>query len=210
MTRALNHRMLLPFAALLVATLAACASPVAPGGAPPSGIAADGEVLGQGTVLQIGDAAPQFCLGAMADSYPPQCTGPEIVGWDWADVQGSEASGDVTWGSYAVQGTWDGTRFTVTAPPILLALYDPIRVVDPKRDPANPGTTSEQKLHTIQDELSAIPLGTNSLQPLMTWIENGYLFVTYIYDDGDIQRYLENKYGADVVLVRPALRLIGN
>lgn len=202
--------MLLPFAVLLVATLSACASPVAPGGAPPSGIAADGEVIGQGTVLQLADAAPQFCLGAIAESYPPQCSGPEVVGWDWEAIQGSELSGDVTWGSYAVQGTWDGTRFTVTAPPILLALYDPIRIDDPQRDPANAGTTSEQKLRTIQDELSAGPLRTNSLQPLMTWIENGYLFVTYIYDDGDIQRYLENKYGADVVLVRPALRVIGN
>ena len=42
----------------------------------------DGEVVGTGTVLDVaGDVT--LCLGPIAESYPPQCTGPEIVGWNW-------------------------------------------------------------------------------------------------------------------------------
>lgn len=185
-----------------VALLGACSTPARPGAQPPAGIPAPGEVLGQGTVIQIGDSAPQFCLGPVAESYPPQCSGPAIAGWDWRGLQGVETSGDVTWGGYAVQGTWDGTRFTVTSPPMWLALYDPIRIVDPQREPENAGMTTQRRLLAIQDELAT----AGEVQPLMSWIENGYLFATYVYDDGDIQRHLDATYGADVVLVRPALR----
>ena len=80
--------------------------PDSPGSVPaPAGaIAAPGQVVGQGTVLQKDDEAPQFCLGAVAESYPPQCTGPEIVGWDWDAVDGEETASGVTWGAYAVTG----------------------------------------------------------------------------------------------------------
>ncbi len=193
---------IIPVAIVSVASLGACATPVAPGGAPPPGVAAIGEVLGQGTVLQISDAAPQFCLGPVAESSPPQCSGPEIVGWDWDGLQGVETSGNVTWGGYAVQGTWDGTRFTVTSQPMWLALYDPVGIVDPKLKPENAGKTSDQILLTIQEKLNS----QGALRPLMSWIENGYLVATYLYDDGDIQRHVDDTYGADVVLVRPALR----
>lgn len=70
--------------------------------ASPAAIAADGEVLGQGTVLQL---------------------------------DGEETASGVTWGTYAVQGTWDGEQFTVTRPPIMLAVYDSMVVSDPYRDP---------------------------------------------------------------------------
>jgi hypothetical protein len=206
MTRAFSIRILASVAILGIAALTACATPAAPGGKPPAGIAAPGEVLGQGTVLQIGEALPQFCLGPIAESYPPQCSGPDVVGWDWAGLQGSETSGDVTWGGYAVQGTWDGTVFTVTAPPMWLALYDPIHFVDPKLQPENAGATSEDRLREIQDEL----FRNDGLQPLTSSIENGYLFVTFLYDDGDIQRHLDDLYSGDVVEVRSAFRDVSN
>src|SRR5690554_552751 len=122
-------------------------------GVPPAAIAADGDVLGQGTVLQLEGEAASLCLGAVAESYPPQCAGPEIVGWDWAAVDGEESANSVTWGTYAVQGTWDGERFTVTEPPIMLALYDAMSIPDPLRDPANAGETPEAELMAIQEEL---------------------------------------------------------
>jgi hypothetical protein len=37
------------------------------------------------TVLQEGDGPPELCLGGVAESFPPQCGGPEIAGWDWED-----------------------------------------------------------------------------------------------------------------------------
>lgn len=75
------------------------------------------------TVLDDGDG-PEMCLGAVAESYPPQCGGPRLEGFDFGDV-GAETASGVTWGSYALVGTFDGTTFTVTdATPA--ALYDPM------------------------------------------------------------------------------------
>lgn len=172
--------------------------------APPSTIAADGEVLGQGTVLQVAGNPAELCLGAVAESYPPQCSGPEIVGWDWDSVDGEETASEVTWGTYAVQGTWDGERLTVTQPPIMLALYDAMVTPDPRRDPANAGTSSEAELLDIQNEVHE--LGTVEL--LSSGIENGYLFVSVLHDDGQVQRYFDELYGTDVVVVESALRPI--
>jgi hypothetical protein len=82
-----------------IALLAGCAGPPAvtpgsDGGATSDigvAIAAPGEVAGQGTVIQVGDTAPHLCLGPVAESYPPQCSGPEITGWDWDAVEGVES-----------------------------------------------------------------------------------------------------------------------
>lgn len=68
-------------------------------------------------VLESPDHGPQLCLGGVADSYPPQCGGPDVVGWDWDEVDGEEAESGTTWGEYAVVGTWDGERLTLTEPP---------------------------------------------------------------------------------------------
>src|SRR4051812_24259987 len=133
-------RIVLPLLAAAV-LLTGCAAPAVTPGAGGDGsasdtsdvgvaIAAPGEVFGQGTVIQTGDAAPQLCLGAVAESYPPQCSGPEISGWDWETIDGEESSGDVTWGAYAVTGGWDGTTFSFTSG-VMLALYDPMPFVDP-------------------------------------------------------------------------------
>ncbi|MHA6694523.1 hypothetical protein [Homoserinimonas sp. A520] len=169
---------------------------------PRAAIPAAGEVLGQGTVLQLDGGPVEFCLGAVAESYPPQCSGPELIGWDWASVDGEEAASSVTWGTYAVQGTWDGERMTVTQPPIMLALYDPMAVPDPLRDPANAGETPEAELMAIQDELHE--LGTVDL--LASGAQNGYLFVSVVYDDGQIQEYYDELYGEGVVVVESVLR----
>jgi hypothetical protein len=188
--------------------LAGCGQPISGGGIdinppmPPATIPAAGEVLGQGTVLQLDGEPAEFCLGAVAESYPPQCSGPEIVGWDWATVDGAESASSVTWGTYAVQGTWDGERMTVTQPPIMLALYDPMMVPDPFRDPANAGDTAEAELLRIQAEVHEL----DSLNSLYSGVENGYLFVSVIYDDGQVQDYFDELYGPDVVVVESALR----
>ncbi len=92
----------------------------------------DGEVVGVGTVMDLGQGDdPQLCLGAIAESYPPQCSGIPITNWDWAPVKDtSEASGTTRWGSYAVTGTYDGETFTVTQEPVSSALYDPAAPTD--------------------------------------------------------------------------------
>jgi hypothetical protein len=105
-----------------------------PGTMPTSVPPPEGEVVGVGTVMDTGDeTGPELCLGAVAESYPPQCSGVPLVDWDWATVGRTyERSGDVRWGSYAVQGRYDGTTMTVTQDPVTSALYDaPAPAEDP-------------------------------------------------------------------------------
>jgi hypothetical protein len=68
-------------------------------------------------VLQSPEHGPQLCR-EVATSYPPQCGGPDVFGWDWDAVEGEKAASGTTWGSYRVVGTWDPNRraLTTTAP----------------------------------------------------------------------------------------------
>jgi hypothetical protein len=77
---------------------------------------------GVGTVLEstgvVGTAhGAQLCLGIVLASYPPQCGGPDIAGWDWSAAEGEQSAGGTTWGRYVVTGTFDGSTLTVTWPP---------------------------------------------------------------------------------------------
>jgi hypothetical protein len=69
------------------------------------------------TVLESPAHGPQLCIGGVADSYPPQCGGPDVVGWDWAEVDGAQSASGTTWGDFTVVGTWDGAALTLTEPP---------------------------------------------------------------------------------------------
>jgi hypothetical protein len=66
------------------------------------------------TVLDDGDGA-ELCVGAVASSLPPQCGGPALVGWDWAEHDGDfEEANGVRWGSFLVTGTYDATADAFT------------------------------------------------------------------------------------------------
>lgn len=211
MTGHRRHLLALALGAASVLALSACATPFAapaasdapPGHslgslwpAPP-----EGEVVAQGTVMDVaGDV--ELCLGAVADSYPPQCKGVPVTNWSWAGLEGSETSGDTTWGAYAVQGTYDGAGFTVTEPPIMLALYDPMAVPDPTG--GKRGAGNEAALARIQDDLPAI-LGDAYLS---SGPQNGWLLVDVVWDDGTWQHAANDDYGTGVVLIRSALRTV--
>lgn len=106
-------------AALLLPALAAvgCGSGEEGTGAPPAVTMPriDPEELleGNGTVLDDG-SGPELCLGGVAESYPPQCGGIPLAGWDWDAVDGEESASGTTWGDFHVVGTYDGETFTVT------------------------------------------------------------------------------------------------
>ena len=82
-----------------------------------SGAAPDQRHTVSATVLESPQHGPQLCLGGVAESYPPQCSGPDVVGWRWDEVDGEEAAGGTTWGDFSVVGTWDGDQLTLTQPP---------------------------------------------------------------------------------------------
>lgn len=76
-----------------------------------------GQVYGTfGTILQEPGGDPMLCVGGVAESYPPQCGGPVLVGLDWSDVTDREEASGVTWGTGWAVGTYDGTQVTLTRP----------------------------------------------------------------------------------------------
>lgn len=162
------------------------------------------EVVGAGTVMDV-DGRIELCLGAVAESYPPQCRGVPLQGWSWEGIEGVESSGDVRWGAYAVTGAFDGETFTVTAPAMLLALYDPPPAPDPSE--GRTGETPEARLLAIQ---SLLPerLGDDGSFYLGSYPERGHLWVDVLWDDGTLQGAADDEFGADVVYLRSALRVI--
>ncbi|MGH2635770.1 MAG: hypothetical protein ACRDHU_06470 [Actinomycetota bacterium] len=93
---------------LSLAALAGCADPASdPGaGGDPQRYQTDG------TVLESSDHGPELCF-AVAESYPPQCSGIPLIDWDWGLVEGEESASGTTWGDFHVEGTYDGTSITV-------------------------------------------------------------------------------------------------
>ncbi|GAA4764916.1 hypothetical protein [Microbacterium gilvum] len=71
------------------------------------------------TVIDDGDGAV-LCTGGVAESLPPSCSGPLLVGWDWSSLEGDfeEASG-VRWGDFVVAGVYDPQEETIVASSIV-------------------------------------------------------------------------------------------
>ncbi|WP_144796435.1 hypothetical protein [Microbacterium paludicola] len=201
-------------AALLGGMLALAGCAASPGSAPPSSSDApagqslgslapappEAEVVGEGTVIDV-DGTVEVCLGPVAESYPPQCSGLPLRGWAWDDADGAKSSGSVRWGQYALTGTYDGSALTLTGAPVPLALYDPPARTDPTG--GEPGSTPESELTVIQDEL---PDRLGSTGYLASYPEDGRVWVDVLWDDGTLQRAADDDYGAGVVIVRSALR----
>lgn len=113
---------------LVVAPLGACGGPAGPTttrsqpsqpSAPLSGSPEPStEVWTVATVLQRDPSSPPELCSFVAQSFPPQCSGPRIVGWDWSDVTDETRASGVTWVDRTyVTGTYDGETFTLTRPP---------------------------------------------------------------------------------------------
>ena len=193
--------------ALSVTALAACGTEgdtkaVDPAGSgEPSSSAAptpvpDGPVRTNGliTVLDPGDG-PQLCLGAVAESYPPQCGGPAVADFDWGDVGFEEASG-VTWGSYALTGTYDGTTFTATDA-IPAALYD--AMAEPQDDPLgaacdDPTTTDTSK--ATPEDMDATLAAASALDGYATaWLSGNTINVAVTGDAEAAEARLRQTWG---------------
>ncbi|WP_232678926.1 hypothetical protein [Nocardioides sp. R-C-SC26] len=73
------------------------------------------------TVIDGGDGA-QLCLGGVATSLPPQCGGPRLIGWDWAEHAGDfEEAAATRWGVFVVTGRYDGAAATFTPSEVVSA-----------------------------------------------------------------------------------------
>ena len=60
------------------------------------------------------DGTAELCLGAVAESYPPQCSGPELIDWEWEDQDPGAYTqeGEVRWGEFVVDGVYDPQQDT--------------------------------------------------------------------------------------------------
>ncbi|MFC3689943.1 hypothetical protein [Aquipuribacter hungaricus] len=123
-------------AALLVVALAGCGQALPDGGAAgssgtgvapvtaaPAGAGSDlvpegydGAFVTEGLVLDEPGVGPQLCVDVVLESNPPQCGGPDLVGWDWDAVpaRSYETGSGVRFGTYRLTGTFDGDRLTLT------------------------------------------------------------------------------------------------
>ncbi|WP_143738241.1 hypothetical protein [Microbacterium esteraromaticum] len=104
-------------AAIGVLVLAGCASaPAGEAGSQAPQLSPASLVMTPGAVTVLDDGTgAELCLGMMAMSYPPQCGGASVVGWDWDDWTGSftEAAG-VRWGMFTLTGEYDAEAFEFT------------------------------------------------------------------------------------------------
>jgi len=156
----------------------------------------DGPVRTSGlvTVLDPG-TGPQLCLGAIAESYPPQCSGSPIVDFPWGDAGFEEASG-VKWGMYAVSGTFDGTTFTATEA-IPAMLYDPMETPVPEP----PGPACESPATTDAEKISpeAMDATVNAASALpgyaTTWLSGNTINVAVIKDAAGAEETLRETWG---------------
>lgn len=165
--------------------------------------AASGTVTGQGTVIQTPGGVPELCLGAVMESYPPQCHGVPLAGWDWETTgphEEADLDGQVTrWGTYAVTGGFDGSTMTVTDS-VPLALYDTVAEPSP-RPMAPPDLTA--------DQWSDVESGMRLVPGLLTSVREGDigpLYAQVVHDDGTIQAWADAMFGAATVVVTSALR----
>lgn len=203
-------------AASVVLVLAACGSPAsgpgatgpgstAPTMAPPliAVPAADHPVTGVGLVIQKPGSPPELCLGPVAESWPPQCEGLPLSGWDWAQhepEQQTDAGAPVTrWGSYAVTGTFDGLTLTVTGA-VPLALYDTFALPTPTPTPV-PELTQTQWAAVVQGVRAAPGLLTVDRPN-----DTGPVQVSVVHDDGPVQAWADTSFGVGAVVVTSALR----
>ncbi len=198
-------------ALLLVLPLAACSAEDDPRAVDPAGSGEpsagapsdaapapvpDGKVRTSGlvTVLDPG-TGPELCLGAVAESYPPQCGGPALEGFEWGDVGLEEASG-VKWGSYALTGTFDGTTFTVTDA-IPAALYDVM--AEPQDEPLGaacdtPATTDSSR--TTPEDMDATLAAASALPGYATtWLTGDTINVAVTENEAGAESTLRRTWG---------------
>jgi hypothetical protein len=157
--------------------------------------AADGPVTGLGLVLDNGK--PGFCLGPVAESYPPQCTGLAMTGWDWSEHRGAfdDANG-VRFGSFAVTGTFDGETLDAQSA-VSGAVYDPMPWPQPTSSAAENHTQAQ--LDAIAEQLVDLP------GALSTTTGDNLVVVDVIHDDGSLQAWADSRFGDGLVFVHPML-----
>ncbi|GAB3229355.1 hypothetical protein GCM10027447_22550 [Glycomyces halotolerans] len=122
----------------------------------------DGDVVYQGalTVIETPDHGPQL-TAAVAQSYPPQGGGMDVVGWDWDAVAHESAQG-TSWGHYIVTGTYDGEAFVLTEDPVPtdeidMSDYPHLQHTEPEVDEPAERLSHEELQGVVEDLAERFP-----------------------------------------------------
>ena len=159
---------------------------------------ADGEVRTASlvTVLDEGDG-PRLCLGPVAQSLPPQCSGLPVTGWDWATHPEHEEAAGVKWGSFVVTGTFDGTALAATGA-IPAALYD-AAAEEPEEPLGTPCKGPVEVTDAAKATPEALDATMNSAATLpdlaMTWLDGGTINVAVTDDVAGAETKLRETWG---------------
>ena len=176
----------------VLAPLTACSTEAEMKGVDPSGSGDPAAAAPSGT--GVGDG-PEMCLGGVAESYPPQCGGAALADFEWGDVGFEEASG-VTWGSYALTGTYDGTTFTVTDA-IPAALYD--AMAEPEQDPlgaaCDDATTTDTSKATPEDMDATLAAASALPTYASAWLTGNTISVAVTGDAEGAEAELRRTWG---------------
>jgi hypothetical protein len=158
------------------------------------------ELTASATVLGHEDGtSPVLCLGLVLESSPPLCSGPNVVGWDWANlVDAQRASGSI-WGTYEVTGTWDGTALTLTSLP-RPTRHESAGIADFEDGgaAATPALTAAIAHYRAESQSDTDILGVEEA--------GGSALVTVVFDDGAMQKDADALYGERVVVINSALK----
>lgn len=164
---------------------------------------------GTGMVHEDGDAGPQLCFSSM-DSYPPQCgDGVALAGWDWSEATGYESANGVRWGSYEIEGAWDGETLTVERfgapgdagagmPP-----HDPDRFATSCEEPEGGwASQADPERMDIEDERAMKEYAQSQPEYSASWVDNA--------TDPDFDRDRPNEGGPDPRSVVTNVRFTGD
>lgn len=192
----MKERLATGFVTGVVLALTGCASsPAAQDPAPD----ATPELTASATVLGREDGTPPvLCLGLVLESFPPLCSGPTVLGWDWSNVVDAQRASDSIWGTYDVTGTWDGTSLTLTSMPKPAEPESPGTAdVEDGGAAATPAATAAIAHYRAESQTDADILGVQEA--------GGSALVTVVFDDGSMQKDADALYGRGVVVITSAL-----
>ena len=153
------------------------------------------------TVIDAG--RPVLCVGGVAESFPPQCSGPVLLDWDWAGARGMfEKANGVRWGDFAVTGSFDGESLRVTEA-IPAALYDAPPLPEPTPGAAGAGLPEAELQRIQEDAYQQLPGAVSAGST------DGVVDIAVVYDDGSLQAWADREYGEGVVRIFSILADVG-
>jgi hypothetical protein len=125
------------------------------------------------TVIDTGDN-PLVCAGGVAESLPPQCSGPPIQGLDWTTVPWAETANGVTWAEMTIEVQLEDGEFTLHGVPVEAEGFPEVDVdFTPPCDPPPGGWVwTDGPLTTPEDMDNAITYANNQPDRTAVWVFN--------------------------------------